>query len=263
VEGFAYELPPLYLSIDEATALYLAARLLARYSDEHNPHSVDALKKVGQILPHMAGEQVWRSAEGLMYRVERPRLTRALEDVTRGWLQGRVVRVVYYGTFQYDEPRETHLHPYLLEPSNWGLATYVLGYSSRHSEERTFKLERFLETKLLEETFERPADFDPVTRLSSAWNVMYGDTLQRVSLRFSPDITWRVRESVWHPSQTLEELADGGCRVTFRVAYPREMRPWIRQWGQDVYVEEPDWLRHEIAADLRAAAEQYGGGMRC
>src|SRR5205085_2867433 len=38
------------LSNDEALALYLAARLLSRHSDEHNPHVVKALEKLADAL---------------------------------------------------------------------------------------------------------------------------------------------------------------------------------------------------------------------
>jgi len=38
------------LSNDEALALYLAARLLSRHSDEHNPHVVRSLQKLADAL---------------------------------------------------------------------------------------------------------------------------------------------------------------------------------------------------------------------
>ncbi len=258
MDGHAYQLPPLTLTLHQAVALYLAARLLARYSDEHNPHVVSALKLLSDILPEEAGRRIRQVAERLTYRRDRPQLTHTLEAISEGWLLHRQVRIQYYGADNGEpEPRETILHPYLLEPSSWGLATYVIAFSTHHKELRTFKIERILKAELLPQHFEPPLDLDVATLLESGWNVMYGKEREEVILRFSPGVTWRVRESVWHPSQKLEELEDGGCRVRFFIAHPREMRPWIRQWGQDVYVEEPLWLRREIAADLRAAAAQY------
>jgi predicted DNA-binding transcriptional regulator YafY len=77
-------------------------------------------------------------------------------------------------------------------------------------------------------------------------------------LRFSPKVTRRVQESVWHPSQTLEIGDDGGCRLRLRVAHPVEMKPFIRGWGPNCEVLAPDWLRAEIAAEMRQAAAVYG-----
>src|SRR5437660_7845579 len=45
VEGASFDLLPVSLNIAEGMALYLAARLLARYSDERNPHVTSALAK--------------------------------------------------------------------------------------------------------------------------------------------------------------------------------------------------------------------------
>ena len=63
---------------------------------------------------------------------------------------------------------------------------------------------------------------------------------------------------MWHPSQAIDDLEDGGCLLTVRVAEMREMIPWIRSWGPDVEVLEPPALRREIAADARRAAAVYG-----
>jgi len=86
---------------------------------------------------------------------------------------------------------------------------------------------------------------------------MYGDTPTPVRLRFSPQVTRRVKESVWHPSQVLEDCDDGGCILSVRVAMPLEMKPWIRGWGCDVEVLEPEELRTEIAGEARRTAEVY------
>ena len=94
--------------------------------------------------------------------------------------------------------------------------------------------------------------------LESAWGIKYGDELEEVVLRFSPAVTRRVHESVWHPSQEIVDEPAGGCRLTVRVAHPDEMRPWIRGWGADCVVLAPAWLREEIAAEMRRAAEGYG-----
>jgi predicted DNA-binding transcriptional regulator YafY len=68
-----------------------------------------------------------------------------------------------------------------------------------------------------------------------------------------------VRERTWHPSQAIDELADGGLLFTVRVSEPREMRPWIRSWGADVEVLEPISLRDQMAEEARRLAELYGG----
>jgi CRISPR-associated endonuclease/helicase Cas3 len=68
-----------------------------------------------------------------------------------------------------------------------------------------------------------------------------------VRLRFSRRVTPRVKETVWHPSQTVPQIAEW-----------REMEPWVRGWGADVEVLAPADLRDSVIASLRQAAAQYG-----
>ena len=55
----------------------------------------------------------------------------------------------------------------------------------------------------------------------------------------------------------IQDLPGGACRLTVWVKDWREMRPWIRSWGSQVEVEEPELLRDEIALDALKVAESY------
>jgi predicted DNA-binding transcriptional regulator YafY len=81
-----------------------------------------------------------------------------------------------------------------------------------------------------------------------------------VTLRFVPQVVRRVKESVWHPSQRLEELPDGACLFTVRIGSTLEFKPWVRQWGSAVEVLSPPEFREEIAAEVREMARNYGPG---
>ena len=83
----------------------------------------------------------------------------------------------------------------------------------------------------MDQRYEIPEDFDPYHYLSTAWGIMGGDPVMEVQLRFSPQVPWRVKEPVWHPSQTIEDLPDGGCVLAVWVSHTLEMKPWIRGWG--------------------------------
>ncbi len=83
-----------------------------------------------------------------------------------------------------------------------------------------------------------------------------------VQLRFSSQVAYRVRETVWHASQQIVDLPDGRLLWTARIAEPREMYPWIRGWGADVEVLEPPELRQRIGAEAQAMAAMYGAAGR-
>jgi predicted DNA-binding transcriptional regulator YafY len=107
-----------------------------------------------------------------------------------------------------------------------------------------------------------PPDFDANAYLANSWGIMRGVGLTEVVLQFSPNVAALLRERTWHPSQTIDELADGGLLLTVRVSDPREMRPWIRSWGADVEVLEPAELRTEMAEQARRLLDQYQAGAR-
>ncbi|MDI7278278.1 MAG: WYL domain-containing protein [Anaerolineae bacterium] len=261
MEGHRFTLPPIQLSLQEAAALYLAARLLDRASDEPNPYVGRALMALAEALPEEVGRQVQALASTRLGEGESA-YARVFEVITLGWATGRKVRI-RHRALRSENVREYVLCPYLVEPWGPGSAAYVIGHASYFDAVRTFKLERILEAELLRETFEVPAGFDAAALLGRAWGIMYGEEEAEVVLRFTPAVARRVGETVWHASQEIEPLEGGGCILRVRVAHTLEMKPWIRGWGPDCEVLAPPELRAEVAAELRRAAEVYGGSAGC
>ena len=253
-----YYLPPIHFNLEEASALYLAARLLARYSDEHNPIVVHALSKLAGTMPESIADHIHHTIRSLAYRPESPDFARVLEIVVLGWATGRKVRI-WHQSAGSENVHDYLFSPYFLEPSGIGYATYAIGYSSWFDEVHTFKLERVCKAELTDEMFEIPEGFDGAALLYNAWGVMYGPPGEEteVVLRFGRQVTRRVKESVWHPSQKLEDCDDGGCLLRVWVAHPLEMKPFIRGWGPDCKVLEPQWLKVEIAEEMQRAAGLY------
>jgi predicted DNA-binding transcriptional regulator YafY len=252
-----YFLPPIRLGLDEAMALFVAARLLSRYSDEYNPHVASALAKLAGVLPEGMAGQILKTVRILAQRPEDPLFTRVLETLTLGWATGRKVRM-WYQSAGSENVHEYVFCPYFIEPSGVGLATYAIGHSSFFDGVRTFKVERMRNAELLRETFEIPADFDGAQLLAASWGIFYGEEQVKVRLRFSPQVTRRVKESTWHQSQQIEDLTDGGCMFSVAVASPIEITPWIRSWGAECEVLEPVELREEMGEEMRRGARLYG-----
>lgn len=249
------------LNSNEVLALYLAARLLSRHSDEHNPHVIKALEKLADALdaksPLMA-RHVAQAAAAVRSRRTRREYVEALEVLTQGWAESRKVRL-RYRSYTKDETTERIFAPYYIEPSGIGYACYVIGFDELRGALRTLKVERVQEARLTDERFEVPLSFDPQQLLASAWGVIWRDEGEiEVTLRFAPSVVRRVKESVWHPSQRIEDLPDGSCLFTVRVGSTLEFKPWVRQWGSAVNVISPDVFRDEIVAEVCAMARQYG-----
>ena len=124
---------------------------------------------------------------------------------------------------------------------------------------RTFKLERLERAQMLDETFTIAQGFDPEQYLATSWGIMRGEEEVEVVLQFSAVVASRVKESVWHPSQEIDDLKDGGCLFVVRISEPKEMEPWIRSWGAEVEVLSPPSLRQAIAQEATKMAARYQG----
>lgn len=249
------------LTSHEVLALYLAARLLSRHSDEHNPHVVKALEKLADALdaksPLMA-HHIAQAAAAVRSRRIRREYVEALEVLTQGWAERRVV-ALRYRSYTKDETTERRFAPYFIEPSGIGYACYVIGYDALRGALRTLKIERIHEARLTDERFAAPPDFDPQRLLAPAWGVIWrDDSATEVTLWFAPGVVRRLKESVWHPSQRIEDQPDGSCLFTVQVGSTKEFKPWVRQWGSAVIVISPESFRAEIAAEARELAQAYG-----
>lgn len=249
-----YYIPPLQLTLNEATALYLAARLLSRNVDEHNPSIVQAFAQLATVLPENLARALQDTIKHLAAQDENRSFRSVFETVALGWATGRQVRI-WYRAARNPEPREHVLSPYFIEPGNKAL--YVVGHSDEYDAVITFKMERITEARLLETTFDIPAEFMPAQVLADSWGIFWGEPLEEVVLKFSPAVARRVDENVWHPSQTVEELPNGGRLLRIKVSGTVEIEPWIRGWGSSVEVLSPEPLRERLRQEAQALADLY------
>jgi predicted DNA-binding transcriptional regulator YafY len=252
-------LPPLRLTLPEAMAVFLSARLMTRFMDRHDPHLASAFTKLERALPPALAYAVERTVQEMSARPLDAASARALEDLTHAWAARREVQFDYapglYGVVE--RPRERrHVRPYLLEPSLATRALYLIGHDVDRNAMRTFKVERISSLAVLPQGFDAP-EADVVERLRAAWDIIADQPPTEVALRFAPAVAARVMEATWHPTQELDELEDGSLEWRAVVSGTVEIKLWILSWGSDVEVIGPAALRDEVAATLRRAADQY------
>lgn len=253
----------LRVTVHEATAVFLAARLLHRQSDERNPHAISALIKLARALRRVAPpmsrgiEDTARCMQSAPGREDR-RFVAVLEALTRGWVLGQWVEVGYR-KLGAERPSRGRIAPYLIEATGPGLSTYVLGLRQPPGEIRVLKVERMVSARLTPERFEMPEDLDVSRVFENAWGIWRpaeGGPVE-VVLLFDTRVAERVREARWHGSEQTEERPDGALLWRARIGDVTEIRPWVRSWGPDVEVLAPSQLREQVAGDLRAAAARY------
>ncbi|MHB8458581.1 MAG: helix-turn-helix transcriptional regulator [Candidatus Limnocylindrales bacterium] len=254
-------LPPLKLTLDEAMAVFLAARLIARYATSHDPDLMGAFQKLGSGLPEALAEHVATTLDVMARQPPDDRLRARVRTLTRAWAERRVVAITYDpGT--YDSGRElrvARVRPYLIEPSSTTHALYLIGHDETRAALRTFKIERILDVAMTSDRFEPPVRGAIEDTLAHAWDIIADQPAVEVVLRFAPSVAGRVAETRWHPSERREPATDGSLVWRATVAGAIEVRLWILSWGADVEVLEPADLRREVARTTRAAAARYAG----
>lgn len=252
-------LPAMRLTLQEAMAVFLAARLMTRYTDRFDPSLASAFSKLEEGLPDALHGHVERTLDEMARRRTDEAFNRRVADLTRAWAEQRVVRL-QYAPASYDgerEPEWREVRPYLLEPSLETHALYLIGFDEGRGALRTFKVERILDLSLTLRRFAAPSEEDLATALRPAWDIMWDQPPTQVVLRFAPSVAARVREAVWHPSQVVAQAPDGSLEWRATVAGTIEIRLWILSWGEDVEVLAPASLRDDVASSHARAAARY------
>jgi len=244
----------------EAMALFLASRLTLRQTDENNPHMQQALVKVAEILQSPVGDRLKSGIESIESKPMNHGFLKIFKSVALAWITQRQLKMDYL-SLGSEKTKQWILNPYFVEMTGIGYSMYVIGQASREGKEGiiTFKLDRIRNAEVLKTIFEIPKEFEIEKLLSASWGIIWGDETTIV-LGFSPRVTRRVKESIWHPSQSIKDRTDGGCNMTLRVGSTLEISPWIRSWGPDVEVLEPEELRKEFSVYAKKLAQMYAIG---
>lgn len=259
----------LRLNLHEAMAVHLAARLLATRMDRKNRHVASALRKLGQAIARCAipmSRHVLQAADVMDASTQRddPEYLSVLECLTEAWARGRKTRI-WHQVETGETILEYLLSPYFVEPYAIGQTTHVIGKAQRLGERgwraeqmRTFKIERIRRAEMTDEPYQIPDDFDPRLHLNNAWGIwtVEGEPVE-VVLRFSQAVARRVQETRWHHSERTEPQTDGTLIWRAQIAEPKEMLPWIRGWGADCEVLEPEELRQVLEKEVKKMVRVY------
>ncbi|MDH4266088.1 MAG: WYL domain-containing protein [Deltaproteobacteria bacterium] len=109
---------------------------------------------------------------------------------------------------------------------------------------------------ITDEWFIFPRDFSRDDFMRHSFKVMH-DELYTVKVRISPEWPRWVGEKVWHESQKITKLPNGGLEMTFRVAGLDEIKRWILSFGLEAVVLEPEKLKEMVRKDLSKNLAQY------
>lgn len=248
----------LRVSWEEALVLYLATRRLSRSTRLPQRPVQNALGKLATALYKPMTERLVRAAGDVPEHPAEKRRQEILTTLIRGWSERLKVHI-HYRSLTSSQVKKHTISPYLIEPSPWSDSVYVIGVSNVMIDITPFQLERIEKATLSTEPFEVDSRFEEETLFQYAWGIWSSaEPPELVRLRFTgPEAIRRLQESVWHRDQQIKPQADGSVIWEALLAEWREMLPWVRGWGSDITVLEPEGLRQSLIDTVERLGEQY------
>ena len=256
-------LPPLNVTLPEALALLVAARRTVSSSVLPMARAGErAAMKLESVLPNPIREHLGGLLEKVSIHPPPAARHNGLDDVFELLISAIsrqcVCRMVYISFYDRKQITLT-VEPMALRFV--GRAWYLIGWSRRHRQQRTFKLVRI---KKLTETGEvfipRPAVESCQKPFGDAWSMIPEGEIHDVHLRFAQPVAGNVAEVNWHDSQQVQWRDDGSIDFRVRVDGLGEIVWWVLGYGDQVMVVSPPDLAQRVAAVARNVAGQYAKG---
>ena len=245
-----FRLPPLMLTDDEAVAVALGVQAAGRLGLSGSAEAVEgALVKIHRVLPDGLRRRVEALEETLDFTSSarqgapvRGEAVLVLADATR---RRRRLRMTYRAFSGDETRRELSPHGLVVHSGRW----YLAGYDHLRNDLRTFRVDRMLRLRVVDETADDPPEgFDAVSYVSTS--------LARVPWGWDVEVALDLPldEALRRVPATLAELVDEEGTTILR------MRADSLDWAANVLarigclfaIRRPDELR----ASVRALADR-------
>lgn len=252
-----YRIRPVQLQPDEVLALMASLDFGRRNRALGGKAARSAQEKLLAVLPNREQELAAGLNQTLVVdpiQAHSQPAPPAVEEALRKALEGHDRVRISYQALEADAPTERVVRPYGL--AYRGVALYLIGFCELRQEIRHFRANRILSAEVLETTFQRPADFDLDEYLGRIWGIEYGPQMQ-VRIRFDRQIARLARETIWHPTQRIEEEEGGAVLLCMTIRGKNELARWLAGYGGTVEVLDPPELREAVLALGRGIVERY------
>jgi len=255
--GEKIELPGLWFSEKEATALVLMQHLLS------------GLDKGGLIEPHIAPltsiidgilGQSNTPAKELRKRIKvfgmsaRKNSLENFEEVGNALLKRQRLQIEYYSKSRNETTsRKVSPQRLIFYRDNW----YLDAYCHLREALRSFALDSITKAELLQQkTIEIPAK-ELHENFAETYGIFSGKASQRAKLRFTPERARWVAGETWHGQQTSSFDKDGNYTLEFDYNQDPELVMEILKHGSGVEVLAPASLKKRVVDELKKNLARY------
>ena len=239
-------LPPLNFDLDEYQCLRLAlessplkqadkyARLISRISAKIEAGLPEAVRKEKKFAPHTTHVSIFTSTG----QEQTEEFFGIIEEAISQW---RCLKMTYESI--NSGTKERIVEPYFMIFR--GRAFYFIAYCRLRKEFRTFRVDRVVDLKMIDEEFKRRSNIDPESYFEGSWEIYSGESVE-VVVRFTGAASRVVLTSTHHQDEIVEKTDEG--KVIYRVVTRglEEIQRWLLGFGGEVEVLEPPELRDSM-----------------
>jgi predicted DNA-binding transcriptional regulator YafY len=255
--GEKIELPGLWFSEKEATALALMQHLLANLDQGGliGPH-IDPLM---EIIDGIMGQSEV-SAKELRKRIKvfgmsaRKNSLENFEEIGNALFKRQRLQIEYYSKGK-DETTNREVSPQRLifYRDNW----YLDAYCHMREGLRSFALDGIKESELLNRKTQEISERELNENFSESYGIFSGKATQKAKLRFTPERARWVSGETWHGQQVSSYDKDGYYILEFDYNQDPELVMEIVKHGSAVEVLSPAGLRKRVKDELTKALRNY------
>jgi predicted DNA-binding transcriptional regulator YafY len=162
--------------------------------------------------------------------------------------------------FEYKSLKDTthtkrHVHPYHLASINqqW----YLFAYDLHRKDYRTFALQRMLNPQILQQPFQPNPKFKIEQHLADSFGVSTNSGQYSIRILFDPFAARLIQEKIWHPTQKLIPLKNGGLELRMTLGSLTEVYRWILSWGIHAQVIAPQKLIDRMKESAKTLSSIY------
>lgn len=136
---------------------------------------------------------------------------------------------------------------------------YLLAEDMESQTIKTFAVPRFKSAAMLDVQFSS-SPVDPKLFFQNNFGVFSGGVVESVVIDFDKALAKHAKETIWHPSQQVQDLPGQCVRLTLSVALTPDFVNWVVGFGEHVTVLEPDNLKKKILDIVSSLQKRYASG---
>jgi predicted DNA-binding transcriptional regulator YafY len=252
--------PGLMITEQELMTHIIAHRAMQQFPvKEHQQRMGLRLDKISQLVDQRTLNLINELDGAVYFRPFAPeKIDVDLLSGLAGAIRGRYESTFDYRKFMAEKDESKTVCPWFLTcaANSW----YLVAYDVVAKEPRTYMLSRMKKLEITGATFIKPKDYTIEKHFEGAFIVLKGKESHDVVIEFDAWAAAYIRNREFTPDQKIEELPNGGLRISMHLTALEEVEAWVCYWRDHAYVVSPGPLRERLYAYGQYLVKAYAPG---